>query len=91
LGFILPLADQHHRHNDTCNHHGSKRPKDNPAPLDVNPKPAFTVAATVSLASQDRQNESFPESPAALDDIVRMAVRTLHRREPAPKQIALIV
>jgi hypothetical protein len=87
LGFILLLADQHHRHNHTCDHYGCKSPKDNPAPLDANPKPVFTVAATVNLASQDRQNESFPESPAAFDDVVRMAVRTLHRWEPAPKQI----
>jgi hypothetical protein len=78
LGLIQVVADDHHRHDHPRHNHRGKCPEDHVTPLDPDPIPMFTVAATVNLGFQKIQDGAFPEFPAASFDVIRLTAWTLH-------------
>jgi hypothetical protein len=77
----LVLTHEHHCHDHTSCNHGGQSPEDNATPFNANPKPVLAVAATLGLASHNRQHESFPEFSTTPGDVIRLTARALHCQE----------
>jgi hypothetical protein len=67
------------RHRKASRHSDREKSKDHEAPLHSDPKSVFAIPASVHLGPHDGQNQAFRHFATAPRDIVRMALRTLHR------------
>ena len=76
---LAAFMGEHDRQRKAGRHRDREKSKDHEAPLHSHPKPVLTIPASVHLCPHDGQNQAFHQFAAAPCDVVRVALRTLHR------------
>jgi hypothetical protein len=78
--------DHHHRYNHTGGNQRGQTAEDDSTPFNADPIAATTVAASVDLGSENKQDKTLPEFPAASGNIIRLTFGARHNQgNPATK------